>query len=234
MEGHPVSLAEATETIPETIRVVIADADPLARGALADLVRDGGLVVTAQAADATETVELARHYRPDVLVADIAMLADDACSLTQRLCDVAPDVAIVALTMGAGDEDPIAVLRAGASAVIEKTLNADVLTGAIETVASGQAVVEPRVAKELIERMRAVPVAGQGFRPIRGPLTNREWEIVEHLIAEATTKEIASDLYLTEDTVYGYVKSIMRKLGAHSRAEAVDAVQRLYALELAA
>ncbi len=88
--------------------------------------------------------------------------------------------------------------------------------------AAGEPVLAPAVARRLIERLRALPEGGLGVRPVRSPLTAREWEVLDLLCAGLTVDEIADGLVLARDTVRTHVKRIFRKLGVHSQAEAVE------------
>jgi DNA-binding NarL/FixJ family response regulator len=79
----------------------------------------------------------------------------------------------------------------------------------------------------LIEIVRRTTETGAGLRPVKSVLTSREWEVLDLMCAGASTREIAESLFLSEDTVYSHSKSILRKLGVHSRTEAVLAAERL-------
>ena len=87
-----------------------------------------------------------------------------------------------------------------------------------------------RLAQGIFPRVvREIPDAG--WRPVRSRLTTREWEIVEHLSEGKSTQHIADGLVLSPKTVYSHVKSVMRKLGVHSRAEVVYAAGKLGLLD---
>jgi two-component system nitrate/nitrite response regulator NarL len=79
----------------------------------------------------------------------------------------------------------------------------------------------------LVEQLRRAPEGRGGLRPVRSPLTPREWEVIDLLSESKTTEQIAEDLVLATETVRSHVKNILRKLGASSRAEAVAAARRM-------
>ena len=113
-------------------------------------------------------------------------------------------------------------LRAGANGHLVKGIELDELVGAVRQAAGGDPVLAPDVARRLIERLRALPDGGLGVRPVRSSLTSREWEVLDLLCAGRSVDQIADELVLARDTVRTHVKRLLRKLGAHSQAEAIS------------
>ena len=121
-------------------------------------------------------------------------------------------------------------LRAGVDSIIPKASSSEEICEAVRSVLMGRAIVRPRVAMALIRQLRGAPQSGRGFRPIHSDLTNREWEILDLLMSNRTTAQIAEQLVLSQDTVYTHIKNILRKMHVRSRAEAVQVANRLYRL----
>lgn len=226
----------AVEPAPlNRIRVLIVDTDPLARRAVADLLRAAGaFVVVATASDGREGVELALHYRPDLVLTATGLEDLDAVEVVRRVTDEAPGTRVVVLTVGSDEHVAMTALRAGASGILTKEQARDgELAEALVAVHAGEVSIPGELARELVERLRRMPEPGRGVRPIRSPLTTREWEVLDLLAAGLTTREIADRLVLTEDTVYTHVKNLCRKLGVHSREQAVRAARDLIAAAVA-
>lgn len=122
------------------------------------------------------------------------------------------------------DHAALRALQAGASGYLSKEVELHALPRALAGLLDGEAAVSRRLARRLIEAFRNPPPE---LRPIRGPLTAREWEIVELLTPGRSTDDIADTLVISSETVRSHVKSIMRKLGVHSRRDAQAAAERL-------
>lgn len=212
-------------------RVVIADDDALARRMLRDALQDAGFVVVAEAVDGREAVELARYYTPDVVVMDVVMPECDGLEATRAIDEQAPDVKVVLLTSTTDADVGFTGLRAGAVGFLSKDVEIDVLPRVVASAARGEAVVSREFTMELIQRIRRLRPDGGGMRPVRSPLTSREWEVLDLLCEGRSTDVIAEDLVLSTETVRSHVKGILRKLGVASRDEAVAAARRLQAGE---
>ena len=101
------------------------------------------------------------------------------------------------------------------------------LPRAVQGAAAGEAAISRKLGMRLIEQLRRAPEGRGGLRPVKSPLTPREWEVVDLLAETKTTDEIAELLVLSSETVRSHVKNILRKLDARSREEAVAAAQRM-------
>ena len=136
---------------------------------------------------------------------------------------------MVVLT-GAGEEEfGLLALRAGAVGFLSKDMDINALPRALAAVLEGEGAVSGAMTLRLIEHYRGRPEGSAGLRPIRGPLTAREWEVIDLLKPDHTTVQVADTLVLSHETVRSHLKNIMRKLDVHSRADAVAAVERLRA-----
>lgn len=131
------------------------------------------------------------------------------------------------LTTADDEEIGLLGLRAGASGFLAKDVDIDVLPQAVHGALSGEAAISRRLSMRLVEQLRRAPEGTGGLRPIKSPLTPREWEVVDLLAEIKTTDQIAEQLVLSSETVRSHVKNILRKLGARSREEAVAAAQRM-------
>jgi two-component system, NarL family, response regulator LiaR len=212
----------------DRVRLIIADPDPLARRMIRDsLGESSGIVVVAEARDGVELVELAIHYKPEVVLSEVALPSVDGIEACRRIHLKAPEVRIVMFTIGLNPEIEVRALRAGAAGVLSKDVSIAALTQALKGVADGEAAISRRLTMHLIEIVRRATDTGTGLRPVKSVLTSREWEVLDLMCMGASTREIAESLFLSEDTVYSHSKSILRKLGVHSRSEAVRAAERL-------
>jgi NarL family two-component system response regulator LiaR len=209
------------------LRAIIADDDPLARRMIKDALQDAGIVVIAEAHNGRQVVELVLHYRPDVVLMDVVMPELDGIAATRRIVKEIPEQLVIMLTSGDDDDVAMVGLRAGAVGFLTKDVEIDMLPRALAGVIAGEAAISRRMSMRLLEQMRRAPEGNHGLRPVRSPLTPREWEVVDLLSEHLSTDQIAERLVLSTETVRSHVKNILRKLDARSRDEAVAAAQRL-------
>ena len=225
--GKASQLAEMA--IDERLRAVIADDDPFARRVIKDVLSESGVLVVAEARDGREAVEFALYYRPDVVIMDVMMPGLDGILATRQILKVVPDQLVIVLT-GADDEDDqlgLLALRAGATGFITKDVDIDALPRALEGVRAGEAAISRTLTRRVIEQLRSAPGHSYGMRPVKSPLTAREWEVIDLLKATRSTDEIAAELVLSTETVRSHVKNILRKLKVRSRQEAVAVADRM-------
>jgi two-component system, NarL family, response regulator LiaR len=207
---------------PAPPRVVIADDDGVFRSGVRAGLQDAGIIVIAEADNGRDAIDLAVHFRPDVVLMDVVMVGMDGISATRAIAERAPDVRTVLLTSSDDAELGMIGLRAGADGHLVKGIELDELVLAVRRAAAGDPVLAPDIARRLIERLRALPDGGLGVRPVRSSLTSREWEVLDLLCAGLSVDEVADRLVVARDTVRTHVKRILRKLGVHSQAEAIE------------
>lgn len=210
----------------DRLRTIVVDDDPLAARSVKEALRSDGITVIGEARDARTGIELARHYRPEVVLLDVVMPGMDGIEACRRITQT-PGVSVILLT--AHDDPDLAVLgmRAGAVGFLHKQIDLGALPRAVRGVVEGEAAVSRRLTRALIDRVRATREGTSGLRPVRSVLSDREWQVLDLLCDGASTERIADDLVLSTETVRSHVKSILRKLGVSSRADAVRVARQL-------
>jgi two-component system, NarL family, response regulator LiaR len=222
--------SDATNNASKTDRprVLVADPDRLARRALTDSLRaDGDFAVIGQASDGVEAVELARHYRPDIVLVATSLMGVDAVTTCERIVTGAPGTRVVMLATSADLDLEMRAVRAGASGFVIKSAEVETIKRALSIVSDDHAIISPELTGVLVDRLRRTPADGTGTRPVKSALTNREWEILDLMCGQMGTREIADALFLSPETVNSHVKNVLKKLGVHSRAAAVEAASML-------
>ena len=211
-----------------TIRVVIADDQPLIRTGFKALIESApDLEVVGAAADGREAVRLAKAARADLVLMDIRMPGLDGLAATRLIAsdeDLA-GVKVLILTTFEIDEYVFEALRAGASGFLGKSAEADDLLHAIRTVSRGDALLSPTATRTLIGRFLATasapPPADETTRRALETLTEREREIAALVATGLSNDEIATRLVLSPATVKTHVNRAMVKVAARDRAQLV-------------
>jgi DNA-binding NarL/FixJ family response regulator len=212
-----------------TIRVLIADDQPVVRDGLAMLL---GLIddveIVATAADGIEAVERAHSQRPDVVLMDLRMPRLEGAEATRQILASLPETRVLVLTTYADDEFLFPALEAGARGYLTKDASAEEIERAIKALAAGQTHLEPSVQERLVaavvHRSTPPPITDQvpGLQPdVPDELTPREVEVLRLIAAGLSNGEIADKLVLSSATVKTHVNRIFYKTGARDRAQAV-------------
>ncbi|NYI07817.1 response regulator [Allostreptomyces psammosilenae] len=206
-----------------TVRVVLADDQPLVRAGLSMVIADAAdLCVVGEAGTGAEAVQLVRDLRPDVVVMDIRMPGMDGIEAT-RIITAGPVTArVVVLTTFDDDDYVYGALRAGASGFLVKDMAlADILT-AIRVVAAGDGLIAPSVTRRLIEEFAGRPERPPTprHRPVEG-ITEREREVLTCVGSGLSNAEIAARLMISVATVKAYVTRLLAKLDARDRVHLV-------------
>ena len=207
----------------EPIRILIADDHPVVRDGLAAMLgTQPDFNVAGVATTGREAVNMAASLRPDVVLLDLEMPDLDGVQALIQMRAANPGIRALVFTAFDTDERILAAVRAGAQGYLLKGSPRDELFTAVRVVSQGGSLLQPVVASKLLQRM-ATPEA----REPEALLTERETQVLGLLAQGRANKEIAAELAISERTVKFHVSSILSKLGASNRTEAVRlAVQR--------
>lgn len=210
----------------ETVKVLIADDQPLVRRGLAlMLAPEPGFEVVAEAEDGAEAVRLAHEHRPDVVIMDIRMPVLDGIAATERLTAELPGSRVLALSTFDMDEHVVGALRAGACGFLPKDISPEDLVAALHVVREGEAILAPR----LLTRLISTHVTAPGHRTAHPTpsdtegLTPREREVWRLIAGGSDNTEIADRLGVSASTVKNHITGLFAKLGVRDRAQAVIA-----------
>ena len=197
-------------TGPSLIRILAVDDHPMLREGIASLVASqSDMELVAEASTGREALEQFRKHRPHLTLMDVQMPDMDGIEAMVAIRNEFPEARIIVLTTYKGDVKILRALKAGARAFLLKGLLQKELLETIRAVHAGQRRIPPEVAAELADHT------------IDDALTTREIDVLRLIAGGNSNKLIADQLSITEETVKGYVKNILSKLGASHRTHAV-------------
>jgi DNA-binding NarL/FixJ family response regulator len=205
-------------------RVLVADDQAAVRAGFAALIAsEQEMEVVGEAADGRQAVDLARRFRPHVVLMDVRMPNLDGLEATRIICadPNLADTRVLVLTTFDLDEYVYAALRAGASGFLLKDAGPDQLLHAIRVIAAGDALLAPSITRRLIAEFANRPARGAPVSAALDALTDRELEILRLVAAGLTNAEIASQLVISPLTAKTHVGRVLAKLDCHDRAQLV-------------
>ncbi|MES9524904.1 response regulator [Streptomyces capoamus] len=206
------------------VTVLLVDDEPLVRAGLrAVLAAQPDIEVVGEAADGAAVIPLVRRLRPDVVAMDVRMPLMDGIEATRAVLRTVPEPPrILVVTTFEDDEYVYAALRAGADGFLLKRARPAEIVHAVRLVAEGESLLFPASVRRLAARY------GDGDRPARAVLerarlTEREAEVLRLMTRGLSNAEIAGRLVVGAETVKSHVSSVLAKLGARDRTQAVIA-----------
>lgn len=211
---------------PSDITVFLVDDQALAREGNA-LVLDSasGIRVIGEAADGYEAVQQAAQLEPDIILMDVRMPGMDGIQATREIIDSGLRSRVIVLTTFDLDEYAFGALRAGASAFLVKTATREELVDAVRVVARGEAIVTPRITRQLIDAYtgRTQDATDQAL----SVLSPRERDVFDQIALGLSNGEISAKLHLTPATIKTHINRIFAKLGLRDRIQAVILAHQL-------
>ena len=209
------------------IKVCIVSPQSLFRqGVRHSLSSMSGIEVISEAETGDDAITTVENSLPDVVMVDIDTPDDNGLKLARQIRQRLPSVGVIVLTSTPEDDQLFQAIKAQASAYLSKDITADELVNTVKRTAKGEHpinesfVSHPKVAEQVLHHFRELPL-GQGAEPFVSPVTAREQEILNYMAKGYLNKQIALALDISEQTVKNHVTSILRKLNANARTQAV-------------
>jgi DNA-binding NarL/FixJ family response regulator len=203
------------------VRLAVVDDHALFRHGLVSLLREmDEFQIVGEAGDGMGALELVKRHNPDVLLLDVNMPGMSGVDVVRALRRMpeGEQCRILMLTISKSEGDLLGAIEAGADGYLLKNVEPDELRKSILLVQQGMSVLSPQVTRQVL---RAATGGGQA-RASESGLSERELEVLECLAQGKTTSQIASELFISDNTVKTHVRHILEKLGASNRAEAVS------------
>ncbi|MES2440568.1 MAG: response regulator transcription factor [Verrucomicrobiota bacterium] len=192
------------------IRILLADDHPSLRAGLASILdSQSDFQVVAEAGTGREVLEKLIDHAVDVFIVDLRMPDGDGIQTIRVLVKRDPSAKVLVLTTYDNEEDVFAALEAGARGYLLKDTTKEEIIAAVRQIHAGQRFLPQAIASRLADRM------------VRPGLTPRELDVLRLVSRGRANKEIASAMFISEETVKTHMKSLFQKLGVHDRAEAV-------------
>jgi DNA-binding NarL/FixJ family response regulator len=209
----------------DPIRALIVDDHALfRRGLEMVLAAEDDIELVGEASDGAEAVQKAGESLPDVVLMDIRMPKSSGIEACRAMKEVAPSSKIVMLTISDEEEDLFEAIRAGASGYLLKDIPLDEVADVVRAVHGGQSLINPSMAAKLLTEFAALNKRDQEERAEQVPppkLTEREMQVLKLVAKGMNNRDIAKELFISENTVKNHVRNILEKLQIHSRMEAV-------------
>jgi DNA-binding NarL/FixJ family response regulator len=218
-------MSATVEIEKKTISVIIIEDFKLTRvGLRCALNSNDDIDVVAESDNASDGLELIRRFKPNIVLMDLGLAGMNGIEATLKVKDIDKDIKIIALTSHDREEEVIAALSAGAMAYCLKDIDPSKLADVIRDVAEGVCWLDPVIARKVLDAFPKQETLGilrdNPSEEGRVPLTEREFEVLKHLVEGKSNTEIAKELIVSVHTAKAHVCSILQKMCVSDRVQA--------------
>ena len=234
MTGQTSHVVPSGPPTAEPIRVLVVDDHALfRRGLEMVLEQEPDIEVVGEASDGTEAVQVASETTPDVVLMDVRMPRRGGIDACTAIKDAVPSTKIIMLTISDEEADLYDAIKAGAMGYLLKEISIEEVASAIRAVHGGQSLISPSMASKLLNEFASMIKRTDERAQLPTPrLTDREMEVLRLVAKGLNNRDIAKQLYISENTVKNHIRNILEKLQLHSRMEAVVYAVREKLLEI--
>jgi DNA-binding NarL/FixJ family response regulator len=202
------------------------------RGLFVLLDSEPGIEVVAEAKDGEEAIAKAAELAPDVVLLDVRMPRMDGIEAARRIRELLPSTKVLMLTVSDEEDDLYEAIKAGANGYLLKEVSVEDVAAAIHAVVQGQSFISPSMASKLLREFNALARQAAEREQLPAPvLTVRELEVLRLVARGMSNRDVADQLFISENTVKNHVRNILEKLHLHSRMEAVMYAVRQHLLD---
>jgi len=202
-------MKSSSDTGGKVIRVLLADDHPVVREGLVSILKAKDMKVIGEAEDGEEACELYDQLSPDILILDLRMPKKSGLQVVTELMSRTPKPRIIVMTTYEGEEDVRRAISAGAKGYVLKGTKRDQILDTVRNVYEGRPSLSPEIAGKLADSLT------------RPEFSERELQVLKQMAAGKSNREIAQVIYVSENTVKAHVKSILAKMDAIGRTEAI-------------
>ena len=227
-------MSEAAPAEPaDPVKVLVVDDHALfRRGLQMVLEQEPDIEVVGEASDGAEAVTVASDTTPDIVLMDVRMPKRGGIDACTAIKDTVPSAKIIMLTISDEEGDLYEAIKAGATGYLLKEISIEEVASAIRAVYGGQSLISPSMASKLLTEFAAMIKKDERQHVPTPRLTEREMDVLKLVATGLNNRDIARDLFISENTVKNHVRNILEKLQLHSRMEAVVYAVREKLLEI--
>lgn len=211
------------------IKILVVDDHAIVREGIKSLLElEDDVDIVDESSSSNECFQLlSQESGYDVVLMDLKMPGIDGISATRLIKEKYPQIKVLILTNYDDEDFVLESIKVGASGFVLKDVRKGDLIQIIRSVVQGRSFIDPGVTHKIFDQLKRTFILSAEGERLRPFLSERELQVLQHLVEGKSNKEIADTIYVSLDTVKAHLKSIYKKLGVHSRAQAAKtAIQK--------